>query len=342
MSYVYKWLKGAAAALVFVLAGAQCVSGQSETLDLVGNLPRINLKPNTSSTNWSLDGNSVLFRVSGAINAGQVVITQAAKSSSLVLNEGGVSVRGTGFPSAKLHVGFIDDATQPGEVKVDPGNPAAIATIFAQNKSISTELRLQTLPANQQAVLRLMSGSLNFAHLLSGQSGRYLFRDAVNNVNPLTIFPGASNNNTLVLRDGKVGMGVLTPTAPLQLANGATCSAGGVWTNASSRTLKQDIKALDLADAKSALAELKPVTYAYKNSPEENNVGFIAEDVPEIVATKDRKGLSSMDVAAVLTKVVQDQESQLQAQQQQLQQQAQAIDALTKELEAIKSQLSNR
>jgi hypothetical protein len=37
-------------------------------------------------------------------------------------------------------------------------------------------------------------------------------------------------------------------------------------------------------------------------------VGFIAEDVPELVATKDKKGMSSMDVVAVLTKVVQDQQ----------------------------------
>jgi hypothetical protein len=37
-------------------------------------------------------------------------------------------------------------------------------------------------------------------------------------------------------------------------------------------------------------------------------VGFIAEDVPDLVATADRKGLSSMDVAAVLTKVIQQQQ----------------------------------
>ena len=37
------------------------------------------------------------------------------------------------------------------------------------------------------------------------------------------------------------------------------------------------------------------------------HVGFIAEDVPELVATADRKGMSPMDVVAVLTKVVQEQ-----------------------------------
>jgi cell division protein FtsB len=37
-------------------------------------------------------------------------------------------------------------------------------------------------------------------------------------------------------------------------------------------------------------------------------VGFIAEDVPKLVATKNRKGMSAMDVVAVLTKVVQKQQ----------------------------------
>ena len=41
-------------------------------------------------------------------------------------------------------------------------------------------------------------------------------------------------------------------------------------------------------------------------------VGFIAEDVPDLVATKDRKSLSPMDLTAVLTKVVQGQQGLLQ------------------------------
>ena len=51
-----------------------------------------------------------------------------------------------------------------------------------------------------------------------------------------------------------------------------------------------------------------------KKSPEERHLGFIAEDVPELVASKDRKGMSSMDVVAVLTKVVQEQQKTVQEQ----------------------------
>ena len=45
----------------------------------------------------------------------------------------------------------------------------------------------------------------------------------------------------------------------------------------------------------------------YKANSEDKHVGFIAEDAPELVVTKDRKGMSPMDVVAVLTKVVQEQ-----------------------------------
>jgi hypothetical protein len=44
-------------------------------------------------------------------------------------------------------------------------------------------------------------------------------------------------------------------------------------------------------------------------------VGFVAEDVPDLIATKDRKGLSPMDIVAVLTKVVQEQQKTMQEQQ---------------------------
>ena len=37
-------------------------------------------------------------------------------------------------------------------------------------------------------------------------------------------------------------------------------------------------------------------------------MGFIAEDVPDLVAAKDRKTLNPLDIVAVLTKVVQKQQ----------------------------------
>lgn len=96
------------------------------------------------------------------------------------------------------------------------------------------------------------------------------------------------------------------------MGSGAYCSAAGVWTNASSKAYKEDIIPLALDKALKVLMGLNPVTFRSKRAPDERHVGFIAEEVPELVATKDRTGLSSMDIVAVLTKVVQQQQQEIQ------------------------------
>jgi len=84
--------------------------------------------------------------------------------------------------------------------------------------------------------------------------------------------------------------------------------------------VKQDIHDLDGNAAFDAFKALQPVTFAYKTAPDQTRVGFIAEDVPALVATPDRKGLSSMDIVAVLTKVVQEQQRAIDDMQARLQQ----------------------
>ena len=107
---------------------------------------------------------------------------------------------------------------------------------------------------------------------------------------------------------GYVGIGTKSPSQPLYMGSGAYCSTGGVWTNASSREYKTNIKEITREGAFQALIELKPVEFNYKVDSQEKHLGFIAEDVPELVASNDRKGMSPMDVVAVLTKVAKEQQ----------------------------------
>lgn len=118
----------------------------------------------------------------------------------------------------------------------------------------------------------------------------------------------AYKNLILNPNGGYVGIGTTSPSYPLQMGSGAYVSAGGVWTNASSREYKKNIKELTGDEAMGALKGLRPVKFSYKVNIEETHVGFIAEDAPDLVVTKDRKGMSSMDIVAVLTKVVQEQQ----------------------------------
>ena len=112
---------------------------------------------------------------------------------------------------------------------------------------------------------------------------------------------------------GNLGIGMTLPGFPLEMGSGAHVTTGGVWTNASSREYKENIRDLTIEEAMTALRELQPTRFNYKVDKEEEYVGFIAEDVPELLANKDRNGLSPMDIVAVLTKVVQEQQKKIEA-----------------------------
>jgi len=140
----------------------------------------------------------------------------------------------------------------------------------------------------------------------SGDTGYILH----NRASTLTIGAGSVDRITID-RNGNVGFGVSRPTYPIELASGANVTAGGVWTNSSSRERKENIAALSVEEALQALAALQPVQFSYKNDAAETYVGFIAEDVPELVAMDNRQSLSAMDIVAVLTKVVQDQQQRI-------------------------------
>jgi hypothetical protein len=125
----------------------------------------------------------------------------------------------------------------------------------------------------------------------------------------LQVNRGSGNTiSSVTFPNGNIGIGTTSPTQPIQHSNGAYLSVGGTWTNASSRSFKQNINDLEADAAMDALRKLEPVTYSYKVDPSEHHVGFIAEDVPDLVATKDRKSLAAMDIVALLTKVVQEQQ----------------------------------
>jgi hypothetical protein len=107
----------------------------------------------------------------------------------------------------------------------------------------------------------------------------------------------------------------------LSMSGGAYCN-GTTWTNASDIRLKRDIQPMSKYGL-STVMQLKPVTYFYKadktNHPE---VGFIAQDmqkiIPEVVSGTEGDiskgetlGLSYGNLVPVLTKAIQEQQSEI-------------------------------
>jgi hypothetical protein len=84
----------------------------------------------------------------------------------------------------------------------------------------------------------------------------------------------------------------------------------GQFASASSRALKENIADVSVGEARQALAGLQPVTFNFKTDGHKTlQIGFIAEDVPSAVATPDRQGVVTGHIVAILTKVVQEQQT---------------------------------
>lgn len=152
---------------------------------------------------------------------------------------------------------------------------------------------------------------------VAGNEMNFFIRDVTNGSELPFRIQANTPSSTLCLKStgtsiGKVGVGTWDPTATLHVEGDAYIKTA--LEIGSSRELKENINELALNEAVDALKKLKPVKFHYKKKPDEN-LGFISEDVPDLVATKSRKSLNTMDIVAVLTRVVQEQQEVIRKQQ---------------------------
>ena len=113
-------------------------------------------------------------------------------------------------------------------------------------------------------------------------------------------------------QSGNTGIGTKIPTQKLHV-DGNILATGSI-TPGSSREFKENVVELSAQEAELALQALTPIKFNYKaDEQKDQHIGFIAEEVPDLLATPDRKGVNPMDVVALLTKVVQEQQKEIAA-----------------------------
>ena len=286
-----------------------------------GDTPTVRLEQTGSSgftpQTWDIAGNETNFFIRDVTNGSELPfkIRPGADDNSLYIDSDGDIGLGTSSPSAALDLENGDLEIKDGQLRI--GGASAQK---ASASGIETLLSI-TSKSGEHSLMQINTTDSNYVsqlHFSHANQDKWILSSR-SNVDGLTSDRiGFFNSNIeevfTLHQNGALNLGQTAPrddTKPISVGNGAYLSTGGVWTNASSRSLKEHISALDLNAAISTLSSLAPVTYNYLNSPEEQYVGFIAEDVPTLVASNDRKSLSPMDIVAVLTKVVQEQQKQI-------------------------------
>ncbi|MBU0943095.1 MAG: tail fiber domain-containing protein [Proteobacteria bacterium] len=266
--------------------GFDCVNGESfgfDTLRLKENNLRVHFDDTSStssfpSNDWRIvindtsNGGASYFAVEDS-TAGRVPfrIEANAPANSLYVEDYGRIGLGTSTPLVELHIADGDTPT----VRLDQDGTSG-------------------WPSQKWDV--------------AGNESNFFIRDVTNgSLLPFRIKPGAPSNTLYLQGDGNVGIGTASPTQKLHVEGSAFIS--GNLELGSSKEIKNNIESLGTDEAMMTFAMLRPVKFQYKTAPEENSVGFIAEEVPDLVATNSRKSISTMDVVAVLTKVVQEQQN---------------------------------
>ena len=237
-------------------------------------------------------------------------------------------------------VGIYKEEVTPGETRNNAPSQGPIA-VFRNDGSVGIGTNAN-LPTGLSIKTTDVSGWGHTALMFQGAGSTSAYAGLQLNANndfTVRTYNGSSWNNDLIIEasSGYLGFGYgMTDPAHLIHLNGGAYSDGIEWVDGSSREYKSDIQPLTLAQAQETLAGLDPVTFRYKADEDgELQAGFIAEDVPELVATADRKGLGSMDIVAVLARVVQDQQERLAAQDAQIASQQECIDDLEERLTAL-------
>jgi hypothetical protein len=117
------------------------------------------------------------------------------------------------------------------------------------------------------------------------------------------IVAGAPGDSLVVDLDGKLGVGTGTPEEQLHIAGDASIKVAfaDAFDQFSSRALKHGVENLAPAVALAAVDGLHPVSYRLTASPEEPTLGFIAEQLPDLLASPGRTTIEPMKIVAALT-----------------------------------------
>ena len=153
--------------------------------------------------------------------------------------------------------------------------------------------------------------------------------------------------------DGMVGIGTDSPLYTFYV-NG-TSGGTNAWNSSSDARLKKDV--VNINNGLDKVMQLRPVTFNWKqaefpkmNLDNKNHVGFIAQEVeevvPQVVTTADdemnTKSIAYSDLIPVLTKAIQEQQKIIEVQQRAFDQQQKKIDDQQKQIDKLEKLIKKK
>ncbi len=153
----------------------------------------------------------------------------------------------------------------------------------------------------------------------------------------------ASADAMTINSSGYVGIGTTSPSYKLHV-NGT--AAGTSWTNLSSREYKENIKKVETSKQDEMLSQLMKVnlsTYNYKEEygdDRSTKLGFIAEEMPKEVLSKDGKGVDVYELLTYTIGAMKAQQEMIKSHQDEIKEQQEMVKAQQKKIESLEARIS--
>ena len=298
----------------------------------------VNLKATQGAVCWQVGGNT-------GVTAGAIIGTNDPADSSLTAlrsrgddilyvrgTTGGVEQNGSGATGTGSAAWINSSAQATNSFTVGTGVAAATATnsvVFADGSAGTFQsgspnqflvradggvaFNTGTIAANDDFVIgaRPVSGDADVDLVMrtrSGKFGRVYVRDS---------------DNAFFMSVQPTGANFLETTA-----NGAKLTAGGSWTNGSSRLFKQGFAAIDPTEMLSKVVSLPITRWTYRNSAEGEHIGPMAEDFQAAFGTgSDNQHIATVDADGVALAAIQGLNAKLEAENAALKARLAAIEA---------------
>ena len=269
--------------------------GEDLKIDLY-NLNQTQTSPHFLLGNFIQGGNTSSFDFD--VVGEKLGIGKSDPSASLHIDKNSVSNYTTIEKNGAVEF-VIDGDAQLGLGTDDPEKLIdARGTIQSKMDSGSGNAQLNLVESNTGAARMYFDNNVNDPIALLGQP----------NANPddakFTIF--VEGNVVSVTGEQRVGINNTSPDHPLEVGtnsgngNGAHLTAGGTWTNMSSRTLKENFQSVNHTDILTKLAALNILKWDYKQSKEGTHLGPIAEEFYETFGLgNSEKSISTVDADGV-------------------------------------------
>jgi Chaperone of endosialidase len=207
-------------------------------------------------------------------------------ATRVTIRDGGQVGIGTTTPGAPLHV--FDPTPGPGSsvLIADEGD-------FLLRRTGATSVSF-----------RFVNGARGW-NFFNNPSGIFQFRDVTGGTAPFVLYPGTPSNQ-LVLDPNGVGINNPNPAFPIHHSSGARLTAGGVWTNASSRSLKTAFEAIDPLAVLDKVADLPVQGWRYKvEDASTRHIGPVAEDFQRVFGLGDGESIGTVDANGVALAAIQ-------------------------------------